>query len=137
MFAELSWTPSIMIQAEDRAHRIGQNSECVDVRYLYGRDTLDEYIFSKLSEKMTIVSTTLDNVKVDMGLKDNESEDKDSDSELSDKERTETNEDLETVSTEIDLYDVNGHVHPMKRNKKETQTNNDELIKNKTYVVNA
>ena len=44
IFAELTWTPSIMIQAEDKAHRIGQKSEFVDIKYLYGLETLDDFI---------------------------------------------------------------------------------------------
>lgn len=61
VFAELTWTPAVMIQCEDRAHRIGQASECVDVIYLYGKRTLDDYIFKKLEYKVEIVSATVDN----------------------------------------------------------------------------
>ena len=61
VFAELTWTPAVMIQCEDRAHRIGQASECVDVIYLYGKGTLDDYIFKKLEYKIEIVSATVDN----------------------------------------------------------------------------
>jgi SWI/SNF-related matrix-associated actin-dependent regulator 1 of chromatin subfamily A len=39
-----------MNQAEDRAHRIGQQNS-VNVYYLYGRETLDDLIFQILSEK--------------------------------------------------------------------------------------
>lgn len=35
IFAEMHWTPSQLLQAEDRAHRIGQKS-CVNVHYLIG-----------------------------------------------------------------------------------------------------
>ena len=63
LFAELTWTPSIMIQAEDRAHRIGQKSEYIDIKYLYGEETLDDFILEILQKKLTIVSTTIDDKK--------------------------------------------------------------------------
>ena len=69
IFAELTWTPSIMIQAEDRAHRIGQKNDFVDIKYLYGPETLDDYILDKLQKKLTIVSTTLDDKKEILGVK--------------------------------------------------------------------
>ena len=40
-FAELFWTPALMIQAEDRAHRIGQASQ-VKCLYIVAKGTLDE-----------------------------------------------------------------------------------------------
>lgn len=40
-FAELFWTPALMIQAEDRAHRIGQASR-VRCLYFVAKGTLDE-----------------------------------------------------------------------------------------------
>ena len=57
-----------MIQAEDRAHRIGQEHQCVNVHYLYASDTVDEVVFTKLREKHFVVSTTLDNKALDMGV---------------------------------------------------------------------
>jgi SNF2 family DNA or RNA helicase len=63
VFAELIWTPSLMIQAEDRIHRIGQNHDSVDIRYLYGEHTIDDYILEILSKKKIFVSTTLDNIR--------------------------------------------------------------------------
>ena len=68
VFAELHFTPSIMIQAEDRAHRIGQESGCVNIHYLFGSDTLDLLLFRKLNEKQNIVSTTLDNKSKDLDV---------------------------------------------------------------------
>ena len=69
VFAELIWTPALMIQAEDRAHRIGQNSGFVDIKYLYGPGTIDDYIFSKLQKKLLVVSTTLDDKQIGFGIK--------------------------------------------------------------------
>ena len=68
VFAELHFTPSIMCQAEDRAHRIGQDAECVNIHYLFGDSTLDVLLFRKLNEKQNIVSTTLDNKSKDLNV---------------------------------------------------------------------
>jgi SWI/SNF-related matrix-associated actin-dependent regulator 1 of chromatin subfamily A len=68
VFAELHFTPSTMIQAEDRAHRIGQDAGCVNIHYLVGEDTLDVLLFRKLNEKQNIVSTTLDNKSKDLNV---------------------------------------------------------------------
>jgi len=43
----MNWTPGIMVQAEDRAHRIGQ-SQSVLVYYIYGESTLDKLIYPRL-----------------------------------------------------------------------------------------
>ena len=48
-FAELFWTPAVLIQAEDRVHRIGQQST-VKCTYFIARGTLDEVLW-KLVEK--------------------------------------------------------------------------------------
>ncbi|OMJ91158.1 hypothetical protein SteCoe_6326 [Stentor coeruleus] len=60
VIAEMAWCPGVMIQAEDRAHRIGQ-VKSVNIHYLFGPSTLDEYIWPKIQEKLNIVSGTLDN----------------------------------------------------------------------------
>lgn len=60
VFAELHWTPGILCQAEDRVHRIGQKNN-VDIKYLIGKETLDEYIWKSIKNKLGIVGQTLDN----------------------------------------------------------------------------
>ena len=69
IFSELHMTPAVMIQAEDRAHRIGQEHECVNIHYLYGPDTLDEILFKMLNQKQNIFSNTLDNKSQNMEVK--------------------------------------------------------------------
>ena len=59
IFAELYFTPAIMIQAEDRTHRIGQKKQ-VNIIYLYGLATMDEILYPRLRDKYFIVSTILD-----------------------------------------------------------------------------
>ena len=58
IFVELYWTPGALLQAEDRAHRIGQ-SENVEIIYLIGKGTLDETLWNILMKKVTVVGNTL------------------------------------------------------------------------------
>ena len=69
IFSELHMTPAVMIQAEDRAHRIGQEHECVNIHYLYGPETIDEVLFKMLNQKQNIFSNTLDNMEKNMEVK--------------------------------------------------------------------
>ena len=69
VFSELHMTPAVMIQAEDRAHRIGQEHECVNIHYLYGPETLDEVLFKMLNQKQNIFSNTLDNMSQSMDVR--------------------------------------------------------------------
>eukprot|EP00606_Chrysophyceae_sp_TOSAG23-5_P000122 GSChrysophyteH2.ASY1.ANO1.1632.1 assembled CDS len=50
-FAEMFWTPGSLIQAEDRAHRIGQTSR-VQIKYFHAHDTVDEMLWPMVKEKM-------------------------------------------------------------------------------------
>ncbi|CAO2821705.1 unnamed protein product [Amaranthus hypochondriacus] len=59
IFAELSWTPGDMIQAEDRAHRIGQVSS-VNVYYLLANDTVDDIIWDVVQNKLENLGQVLD-----------------------------------------------------------------------------
>lgn len=60
IMAEMTWTPGIMIQAEDRAHRIGQ-TRAVNIHYLYAPNTLDEFIWPRILNKLNVISRALDN----------------------------------------------------------------------------
>ncbi|XP_065095308.1 SWI/SNF-related matrix-associated actin-dependent regulator of chromatin subfamily A-like protein 1 [Ochlerotatus camptorhynchus] len=55
LFAELDWNPSILAQAESRAHRIGQESAVV-VRYLLAKGTADDIIWTMLQKKQNILN---------------------------------------------------------------------------------
>ncbi|KAF3773481.1 DNA annealing helicase and endonuclease, partial [Nymphaea thermarum] len=59
IFAELSWTPGDIIQAEDRAHRIGQVSS-VNVYYLLANDTVDDIIWDVIQSKLENLGQVLD-----------------------------------------------------------------------------
>ncbi|NWS96841.1 SMAL1 protein, partial [Mionectes macconnelli] len=54
VFAELFWNPGILIQAEDRAHRIGQTSS-VNIHYLVARGTADDYLWPMIQEKIKVL----------------------------------------------------------------------------------
>ena len=51
VFAELYHTPGVIIQAEDRSHRIGQTLP-VNVHYLIARGTVDEILWSMIRRKV-------------------------------------------------------------------------------------
>lgn len=50
-FAELGWTPAIHFQAEDRCHRIGQQS-VVKCHYFIAKNTLDDPLWQLIQEKL-------------------------------------------------------------------------------------
>jgi len=52
-FLELPWTPAMLTQAEDRAHRIGQKN-AVNVYYLIGEDTIEEHVYGVVVGKEEI-----------------------------------------------------------------------------------
>ncbi|KAF2559314.1 hypothetical protein F2Q68_00015462 [Brassica cretica] len=59
IFAELAWTPGDLIQAEDRAHRIGQVSS-VNIHYLLANDTVDDIIWDVVQSKLENLGQVLD-----------------------------------------------------------------------------
>ncbi|XP_053374733.1 SWI/SNF-related matrix-associated actin-dependent regulator of chromatin subfamily A-like protein 1 isoform X2 [Mercenaria mercenaria] len=54
VFAELFWNPGILVQAEDRAHRIGQQ-DMVNVQYLVARGTSDDHIWPMIQNKLDVL----------------------------------------------------------------------------------
>lgn len=54
VFAELFWNPGVLIQAEDRVHRIGQTSN-VDIHYLVAKGTADDYLWPMIQAKMNVL----------------------------------------------------------------------------------
>lgn len=56
---DLPWSPATLFQAEDRAHRFGQTKE-VNIYYLVGRGTLDEYVMETLIKKSAIFEKIFD-----------------------------------------------------------------------------
>lgn len=60
-FLEFDWVPGVHLQAEDRAHRIGQK-ENVSVYYLIGKETIDERLVSTLRRKSEVLGQILDGV---------------------------------------------------------------------------
>ncbi|KAI1295546.1 SWI/SNF-related matrix-associated actin-dependent regulator of chromatin subfamily A-like protein 1 [Halotydeus destructor] len=53
-FAELYWNPGILQQAEDRAHRIGQERTVV-VEYFIAKGTIDDWIWVSINKKLKIL----------------------------------------------------------------------------------
>ena len=62
MFADMDWSPEVHSQAEDRAHRIGQN-RMVNIYYYYVPETIEEDIIGLLTEKKKIIDEILDGTK--------------------------------------------------------------------------
>eukprot|EP00923_Selenidium_pygospionis_P046411 GHVN01080007.1.p1 GENE.GHVN01080007.1~~GHVN01080007.1.p1 ORF type:complete len:1122 (-),score=226.22 GHVN01080007.1:78-3443(-) len=60
VFAELYWVPGQMMQAEDRAHRMGTEYSTIDVHYLVAEDTIDETVWKTLNKKWGSMTSTLD-----------------------------------------------------------------------------
>ncbi|KAM4562017.1 SWI/SNF-related matrix-associated actin-dependent regulator of chromatin subfamily A-like protein 1 isoform 2-T2 [Fundulus diaphanus] len=54
IFAELFWNPGVLIQAEDRVHRIGQTSN-VNIHYLVAKGTADDHLWPMIQAKMNVL----------------------------------------------------------------------------------
>jgi len=82
-FAELFWTPALLVQAEDRCHRIGQQAT-VKVKYFIGKGTLDEVLWLLVEKKFRdlgeFVEGRATNIKIHQeGTVEMESSDSDND----------------------------------------------------------
>ncbi|KAJ1454694.1 P-loop containing nucleoside triphosphate hydrolase protein [Pelagophyceae sp. CCMP2097] len=62
IFTELYWTPAALIQAEDRAHRIGQTSQVL-VEYLLAPDCVDDVLWPCIQHKMLMLGELFENKK--------------------------------------------------------------------------
>jgi len=59
IFAELYWVPGVLMQSEDRVHRIGQENPC-HIQYVICKDTLDPYIYKSIQWKLDTIDGCLD-----------------------------------------------------------------------------
>ncbi len=66
LFAEMSVTPGVMLQSEDRAHRIGQRSS-VNIHYLVAKGTIDEEIWRMIGNKLSNLGLALDGKMAKLG----------------------------------------------------------------------
>lgn len=64
VFNDLSWLPADHLQAQDRAHRIGQK-KVVNVYYNIIDETLDLYLFEALMKKMKVIDKVMGDSNVD------------------------------------------------------------------------
>ena len=64
---ERLWTPSLMHQAEDRLHRLGQTKQ-VTVWYLDAKDTIDSYIAEIQRDKQKLIGRVVDDVAAEQEL---------------------------------------------------------------------
>ncbi|OWF39059.1 SWI/SNF-related matrix-associated actin-dependent regulator of chromatin subfamily A-like protein 1 [Mizuhopecten yessoensis] len=55
VFGELFWNPGILVQAEDRVHRIGQQ-DMVTIQYLVSQGTADDHIWPLVQKKLDVLN---------------------------------------------------------------------------------
>lgn len=70
LFAELDWVPSNILQAEDRAHRLGRTRPLF-IEYIVARGTLDDCMWSALRTKFVTINTAVDGISRNGSALDN------------------------------------------------------------------
>ncbi|XP_053990312.1 DNA annealing helicase and endonuclease ZRANB3-like isoform X3 [Hylaeus volcanicus] len=59
VFAELYWVPGVIVQAEDRSHRMETTHSFINVHYIIAQNTIDELIWRTLEKKWSAVTSIL------------------------------------------------------------------------------
>lgn len=59
LFVDLYWVPAVLLQAEGRIHREGQQASSVLVQYLVAKGTVDDVLFSVLEKKSKTIAAAL------------------------------------------------------------------------------
>ncbi|AFZ81725.1 helicase family member protein [Theileria equi strain WA] len=59
VFAELFWVPGQMIQAEDRAHRLGTKHTSINIHYLIAENSVEETVWKVINRKWETITSTL------------------------------------------------------------------------------
>ena len=67
VMAELVWNAGKLVQAEDRAHRVGQNSS-VNVHYLLADGSVDDIVWRSVQNKLELVGRVLNGVEDNLDL---------------------------------------------------------------------
>ena len=60
IFAELYWVPGVLLQAQNRVHRLGSKHSCIHIYYIVANNTIDESIWSVINKKSMGVNFLLD-----------------------------------------------------------------------------
>ena len=60
IFIEEAWQPGVVVQAEDRIHRIGQEADSVFAEHLIVQGSVDEMIVDQLDYKAGLIGSILD-----------------------------------------------------------------------------
>ncbi|CAD2095838.1 DNA helicase, putative [Plasmodium vinckei lentum] len=70
VFGELYWVPGQMIQAEDRAHRIGTTHDTINIHYLVAQNTIDEVVWKIINRKWNTLTTALNGAEDSLNVKE-------------------------------------------------------------------